>query len=337
MTPGPISAIDGGLHAQRRRLGRSDLRVYPLAFGGNVFGWTVDAATSHSLLDAFIDRGGNLIDTADVYSAWLPGNSGGESERIIGDWIANGGRRDGVLIATKVGLHYAPGTARQHHKRKPLTRATLERGVEASLRRLRTDYIDLYQSHFEDPSTPIEETLTAYESLVQRGLVRTIGASNYGAPTLTTALHTSDKRGLPRYESLQTLYNLHDRTDFEDAMLPLCQAEDIGVLTYFSLASGFLTGKYRSHEDLKSSLRGDGLGKYMTPRGFRILDALDAAAQHMGVTPAQVALSWVLARPGVTAALCSATSLSQLSQLFAACDIELDAQCLKALDLASQT
>lgn len=313
---------------ERRRLGNSGLEVAPLAFGGNVFGWTVDEATSFKLLDAFVAAGFDLIDTADVYSRWAPGNEGGESEAIIGRWLKRGGRRDRVVVATKVGMEMGPG-------RKGLSRDYIMRSAEDSLRRLQTDYIDLYQSHADDPDTPQEETLEAYARLVEQGKVRAVGASNFAAPRLSQALRLAEERGLPRYESLQPLYNLYDRAEFEESLEPLCLEKNVGVICYYSLASGFLTGKYRSEEDLSKSPRGRGVKKYLDERGFRILKALDEAAARHDSTPARVALAWLIARPSVTAPIASATSLEQLEDLTEAIRLELDETSLRSLDEAS--
>ena len=271
---------------ETRILGRSGIQVGPLAFGGNVFGWTADEATSFRLLDAFVDAGLNLIDTADVYSHWGPGNKGGESETVIGRWLKQSGKRDRVVIATKVG-NQMPG-------RPPydLSRAWILEGVEHSLRRLQTDVIDLYQSHVDDPDTPQEETLATYAELIRAGKVRAIGASNFSADRLAAALRLSADQGLPRYESLQPNYNLYDRSGYEGAVEDLCRREEVGVITYFSLAAGFLTGKYRSPADLEKSVRGARMkADRFNPRGYRILDALDQVAQAHGVKPATVALA----------------------------------------------
>lgn len=313
---------------EKRRLGNSGLEVAPLAFGGNVFGWTVDEPTSFKLLDAFVASGFNLIDTADVYSGWAPGNQGGESETIIGKWLKRSGDRDKVVIATKVGMELGPG-------RKGLSADYIIRSAEDSLRRLQTDYIDLYQSHTDDPDTPQEETLEAYARLVEQGKVRAVGASNFDAERLSRALEISVERGLPRYESLQPLYNLYDRAGFEEGLEPLCLEKNVGVISYFSLASGFLTGKYRSEDDFGKSPRGQGVKKYMNERGFRILDALDEVAARHDSTPARVALAWLIARPSVTAPIASATSLEQFNDLTEAVRLELDDSSTELLNRAS--
>ncbi len=312
----------------KRQLGTSDLRVSPLCFGGNVFGWTIDEATSFTLLDALRAAGLNFIDTADVYSRWKPGNQGGESEAIIGSWLKSRGGREKVVIATKVGGDMGLG-------RKCLSKAYIKDAVEASLRRLQTDYIDLYQSHWDDPDTPLEETLQAYDELIRSGKVRVIGASNYSAARLKEALEISERAGLPRYESLQPEYNLYAREGYEAELEPLCRERQLGVICYFSLASGFLTGKYRSERDLGKSARGQGMAKYLNPRGHRILQALDEVAAGHGATPAQVALAWIMARPGITAPIASATSIEQLNELVGATRIQLDGPAIDALDRAS--
>ncbi len=314
---------------QFRPLGRSALQVSPLCFGGNVFGWTADERTSFSLLDAWLDAGFNFVDTADVYSRWVPGHTGGESETIIGRWLKQGGRRDRVVIATKVGMDMGEG-------RTGLKPARIREAVEASLRRLQVDCIDLYQAHKDDPDTPLEETLGAFARLVEEGKVRAIGASNYGAARLQEALDTSARLGLPRYESLQPLYNLSERAEFERELQPLCVREEVGVINYYALASGFLTGKYRSAGDASRSARGAGIvQKYLDDRGRRILGALDEAARRTGATPGQVAIAWVMARPGVTSPIASATSLAQLQELVRAAQVKLDAETVSLLDAAS--
>jgi len=284
----------------RRALGSTGLEVAPLAFGGNVFGWTVDEATSFRLLDAFVGAGFNLIDTADSYSRWVPGHQGGESETIIGRWIAQRGRHDDVVIATKVGSDMGLGY-------KCLRRDYIVQAVEQSLKRLQVDAIDLYQSHWDDDKTPLDETLEAYARLVQHGKVKAIGASNLTAERLAQALAVSRQHGYPRYATLQPLYNLYDRSSFEGALEELCVREHLGVITYYSLAAGFLSGKYRAEADFAKSPRGPGMKQYLGPRGLRILAALDAVAGRSHATPAQVALAWLIARPSVTAPIASAT------------------------------
>jgi aryl-alcohol dehydrogenase-like predicted oxidoreductase len=313
---------------KKRILGNSGFKVAPLAFGGNVFGWTVDEGTSFRLLDAFIAAGFNLIDTADVYSRFAPGNRGGESEIIIGKWLKQGGRRNKVIIATKVGLE-------MDRRRKGLSKAYILRAAEDSLRRLQTDYIDVYQSHRDDPGTPLDETLQAYAELIEQGKVRAIGASNYSAERLSRALALSRRHGLPRYESLQMEYNLYDRAEYEETLEPVCIENALGVLTYFSLASGFLTGKYKSPADVTNKARGDFVKKYMNERGFRIVDALDQVAKRLHAMPAQVALAWLMARRTVTAAIASATNLAQLKELIGATRLELDEGSMVLLNRAS--
>lgn len=314
---------------QTRELGRSGLQVSPLCFGGNVFGWTVDERTSFSLLDAWLDAGFNFIDTADVYSIWAPGHVGGESETIIGKWFKASGRRHEVVLATKVGKPMGPD-------KKGLKPAYIRQAVEDSLRRLQTDHIDLYQSHDDDADTPLEETLGTFADLIREGKVRAIGASNYSAARLEQALQTSARLGLPRYESLQPLYNLYDRAVFEDALGPLCRREQVGVISFYALAAGFLSGKYRSRADIGKSARGvNTTNKYLNPRGLKILAALDAVAARHGTTPAQVAVAWVMAQPGVTSPIASATSIAQLNELVAATRWQLDAASMATLNVAS--
>jgi len=314
--------------AARRPLGRSGIEVAPLAFGANVFGWTVDEPTPFVLLDAFVDHGFNLIDTADVYSKWATGNSGGESESVIGRWIKRSGKRDRVVIATKVGMEM-PGVG------KGLSPGRIRAAVEASLARLQVERIDLYQAHAEDPETPIEETLEAFDALVREGKVRAIGASNYAAGSLAAAREASGRRGLARYETLQPRYNLYSRADFEEKLAPLCLAESIGVIPYYGLASGFLTGKYRTEADLAQSARGAAVKQYMDARGMRILAALDEVAREARAKPAQVALAWLMGRPAISAPIASATTLAQLRELMAAADLALDAGMRERLDRAS--
>jgi aryl-alcohol dehydrogenase-like predicted oxidoreductase len=309
-----------------RPLGRSGLKTAPWAFGGNVFGWTADQETSFALLDAFVGEGFSLIDTADVYSAWVPGHKGGESERVLGAWLAaRPGAREKVLIATKLGM-LAPNNG--------LSAGQVETAVEASLKRLGTDRIDLYQSHKDDPATPLEETLTAFQRLIKAGKVRAIGASNYAAPRLAEALKVSADKGVARYDTLQPAYNLMDRA-IEADIVPLCLDEDVGIITYYSLASGFLSGKYRSEADLGKSPRGGGIKKYLNDKGFAVLKALDEVAEARAATPAQVAAAWVMAKPGIAAAIASATSLDQMKDLTAAARLTLSADDIAKLDAAS--
>ncbi len=313
---------------EKRKLGNSGLEVAPLAFGGNVFGWTVDEPTSFTLLDAFVEAGFNLIDTADVYSRWVQGHSGGESETIIGKWLKRSGNRAKVVIASKVGKEMGPNS-------QGLSKTYILQAVEDSLQRLQTDYIDLYQSHADDPKTPLEETLEAYDQLIKQGKVRAIGASNYSAQRLAESLEVSAQTGYPRYESLQPLFNLYDRIDYEKELEPLCREKRLGVISYFSLASGFLTGKYRSKDDLSKSARGDFVKKYLNERGFRIIEALDRVAQEHNMTPAQVALAWLISQPSITAPIASATNLEQLNELTEATTIELNSSVIDLLNQAS--
>ena len=312
----------------KRRLGDSGLELAPLALGGNVFGWTADETTSFAVLDAFIDAGFNFVDTADIYSAWAPGNRGGESETILGKWLKRGGKRQRVLIATKVGLEMGPG-------KKGLSRAYIKQAAEDSLKRLQTDYIDLYQAHIDDAETTLEETLGAFTELIKEGKVAAIGASNYSAEKLDEALKVSGQNGWPRYESLQPEYNLYDRAGFETKLQPLCLQAHLGVIPYFSLAAGFLTGKYRSEKDLANKARAEKVKNYLNPRGLRILDALNDIAHEYHAKPAQIALAWLAAQPAVTAPIASATSVEQLRELTKAVELDLEAQALERLDQAS--
>jgi aryl-alcohol dehydrogenase-like predicted oxidoreductase len=316
------------LPMEKRQLGKSGLKVYPFAFGGNVFGFTVNEETSFKLLDRFVGAGFNLVDTADVYSKWVPGNQGGESETIIGRWMKERRNREKVVIATKVGMELAAD-------KKGLSKNHILRAAEDSLRRLQTDTIDLYQSHTDDPSVPIEETLEAYDQLIKQGKVRTIGASNYTAERLSLALKTSEQKRLPLYQTLQPLYNLYDRADYERTLEPVCSENGLGVIPYYGLASGFLTGKYRSEKDLGKSVRGDRVKNYLTDRGFRILEALDQVAKNLNATPAQISLAWLIARPSITAPIASATSVAQLDELIGAATLKLPAEALELLNRAS--
>jgi aryl-alcohol dehydrogenase-like predicted oxidoreductase len=313
----------------KRRLGRSDLHVNPFCFGGNVFGWTADEAMSHRLLDAFVDAGFEFIDTADVYSIWVPGHTGGESEATIGRWLKKSGKRDKIVLATKVGMQMAPD-------KTGLKPAYIRQAVEDSLRRLQTDRIDLYQSHRDDADTPLEDTLRAYDSLIAQGKVRVIGASNYTAARLQESLDVSAKNGLPRYETMQPEYNLVERRIFEGDLQNLCVREEIGVIPFFSLAAGFLTGKYRNEADLNKSVRGPRTaGKYLKTGGLKVLAALDSVAAAHGATVAQVALAWLMARPALTAPIASATNPAQLAELLGAVKLSLTAGDIAALDAAS--
>lgn len=313
---------------QQRQLGRSGISVAPFAFGGNVFGWTADQAMSFRLLDAFVAAGFTLIDTADVYSRWATGHTGGESETIIGNWLAARGGRERVVIATKLGSDMGDG-------KKGLSPAYMQRAVEDSLRRLRTDYIDLYQSHRDDPDTPVQQVLEGYQKLIEQGKVRAIGASNFTAARLSESLEASRKHGLPRYETLQPRYNLADRAEFEAELQPLCEREQIGVIPYYSLASGFLTGKYRKQEHLAGRARGAGAGRYVNEHGLRVLDALEKVATRLHHKPGQVAIAWLAARPAIAAPIASATNPTQLAELVAAPEITLDKQTIAELDRAS--
>ncbi|HEY7671620.1 MAG TPA: aldo/keto reductase [Gammaproteobacteria bacterium] len=313
---------------RRHALGQSGIDVAPLALGGNVFGWTADEQRSFEVLDAFVAAGFNLIDTADVYSKWIKGHKGGESETIIGKWLKRRGRRDDVVIATKVGMEMGS-------KEKGLSRAYILKAADRSLKRLKTDYIDLYQAHMDDQETPLEETLGAFADLIAAGKVRAIGASNYEADRLAAALAVSKAKGLPRFATLQPWYNLYDRVGFEGALAQLCRREGLGVIPYFSLASGFLTGKYRSEKDLAGSARAYRVKEMLNERGFRILAALDAVADDYDATPAQVALAWLRAH-GITAPIASATSVAQVEELVRFAAIELRSDAVAALDAASE-
>ncbi len=313
---------------ERRKLGRSGLAIPPLVLGGNVFGWTADEAASFAVLDAFVAGGGTCIDTADAYSRWAPGHVGGESESVIGKWLKRRGRSDDLVIATKVGSDMGQG-------RKDLSAKWIAQAVEDSLRRLGLDRIDLYQSHWDDPATPQEETAEALAKLVKAGKVRAIGCSNFDVSRLKSALAISAARGLPRYETLQPHYNLVERLEFEGALAETCIAEGLGVISYFGLARGFLTGKYRSQLDLKKSERGEGVQPYMTARGFAVLAALDHIAEAHQATPAQIALAWVMAQPGITAPIASATTAEQVEELMGALAVTLTKDDLERLDRAS--
>ncbi len=310
-----------------RELGDSGLTTPPLMLGGNVFGWTADEATSHAILDAFVAGGGRLIDTADTYSAFVPGNKGGELESTIGSWLARRGRRDDVLIATKVGMEWSAGIG--------LAPDYIETAVEGSLKRLQTDYIDLYFAHRDDPDTPLEATLEAFDRLIQAGKVRAIGASNYTAARLNEALDLSAARGLAHYSVLQPLFNLMDRAAFEDDLQSVCLSRNVGVVPYFALAAGFLTGKYKTEADIRGRARAHRLGQYFNDRGMAVLEALDKVAAETGMKPAQIALAWLAAQPAVTAPIASATSVAQLEELLAAMQLGLTPAQLDMLDKAS--
>lgn len=314
---------------QKRNLGKTNLQIAPLVFGGNVFGWTIEQKKSFSVLDAFTDHGFNFIDTADVYSAWVPGNKGGESEIIIGNWMQERKNRDKVLVATKVGMQLAPD-------KKGLKKDYIIKSCEDSLLKLKTDYIDLYQAHKDDDSTPLEESLAAFDSLIQSGKVRAIGASNYEAPRLAEALRTSASKNLASYMTLQPEYNLYDRQHFESGLEKVCAENNLGVITYYSLASGFLSGKYRNESDISKSPRGEGIKKrYLNDRGLRILSALDNVASEVGASAAQISLAWLLHRPSVTAPIVSATSVEQLQDIAKSVTIKLNPDHLGLLDKAS--
>jgi aryl-alcohol dehydrogenase-like predicted oxidoreductase len=309
---------------EKRELGRSGILVAPFAFGGNVFGWTVGAATAFELLDAFTGSGFNLVDTADVYSTWVPGNRGGESEIIIGEWVKKRKNRDGVVIATKVGKPMGP-------EKKGLSGKYIRQAIEASLKRLQTDYIDLYQSHDDDPEVPMEETLSTYNELINEGKIRAIGASNFTTERLSKAMEISKANSYSRYETLQPPYNLYDRS-IEKELQPLCVREEISVISYFSLASGFLTGKYRNETDLNKSVRGKGIQKYLDERGKRILTSLDEVSATYQTTPATIALAWLMTRPAVAAPIASATNVEQLKDLLKASEIKLDPDSIRILN-----
>ena len=316
------------MEPERRKLGSTGFEVAPLALGGNVFGWTADEGTSFKLLDAFVAAGCNLIDTADSYSRWVPGHQGGESESVIGRWIAQRGRHEDVIIATKVGSDMGLGY-------RCLRADYIMQAAEQSLRRLQVEAIDLYQSHWDDDKTPFDETLEAYSRLMAQGKVRAIGASNLTSERLNDALAASRQHGYPLYQTLQPHYNLYERASFEGPLADLCVREHIGVITYFSLAAGFLTGKYRNEADFAKSARGAGMHKFLNPRGHAILAAVEAVAKANNATMAQVALAWLMRRPGVTAPIASATTLPQLTELTAALELKLDPAALAALDKAS--
>lgn len=309
---------------QQRQLGNTELYVYPVTFGGNVFGWTIDEKQSFEILDAFTGAGFNFIDTADVYSRWAKGNKGGESEIIIGNWLKKKGNREKMVIATKVGSDMGSG-------KKDLSKKYILKAAEDSLKRLKTDYIDLYQTHWDDETTPVEETLEAYAQLIKEGKVRHIGASNLTPERLKESLNIAFETGLPAYETFQPHYNLYERASFEDGLEPICLGNNLGVLNYYSLASGFLTGKYRSKEDLDKSPRGAGVAKYLDERGFKILAALDEVAKQLKTTPATVALAWLIHRPSVTAPIVSATTVEQLQSIIKAPDLPITAHEIELL------
>jgi len=312
----------------KREIGRSGIKVHPFAFGGNVFGWTIDEKESFKILDGFVDAGLDLIDTADVYATWAHDGKGGQSETIIGNWLKRSGKRDKVVIATKVGKPMGEG-------KTGLSRKYITQAVEDSLKRLQTDYIDLYQSHADDKNTPLLETLETFTDLIKQGKVRAIGASNYDAIRFKEALEVSKNSGLAAYQCLQPEYNLYNREYYETELEPVCRERNIGVISYYSLASGFLSGKYRSENDLSKSCRGQGVKKFMNPRGFKILAALDKVAAEYDVTPATIALAWVMARPGITAPIASATTIQQLEELTKAVSLKLNSDAINLLNNAS--
>jgi len=313
---------------EKREIGTSGLKAYPFAFGGNVFGWTIDEKESFRVLDGFTDAGLDFIDTADVYSSWVPGNKGGESETIIGNWLKTSGKRDKVIIATKVGKPMGEG-------KRGLSSKYITQAVEDSLKRLQTDYIDLYQSHDDDKETPLLETMETFTGLIKQGKIRAIGASNYSGARLKEALQISKDNNLAAYQCLQPEYNLYAREHYEKELEPICRERNIGVISYYSLASGFLTGKYRSEHDLSQSKRGQGVKRFLNPRGYKILAALDKVAAQHDATPATIALAWIMARPGITAPIASATSTKQLAELLKATELKLNSDDIDLLNSAS--
>jgi aryl-alcohol dehydrogenase-like predicted oxidoreductase len=327
--------VSGERHAYRkinlmktRKLGQSDLEVAPIAFGGNVFGWTIKEETSFDILDQFTAAGFNLIDTADVYSRWNPGNQGGESEIIIGNWMKSRKNREQVVVSTKVGSDMGSG-------RKGLSKDYIVTAVESSLKRLQTDYIDLYFSHYDDPETPVQETLEAYDELIKAGKVRWIGASNFSAERLLESIQTSERLHLPKYQVFQPEYNLYNRADYETQYEQIALDNELGVINYYALASGFLSGKYRSEADLAKSPRGGGVKSFLNERGFRILKALDQVAEQYNSNPASVAIAWLIARPSITAPIASVTNTLQLEELTNAAALELSTEDISILDEAS--
>lgn len=312
----------------KRQIGNTDLQVAPIAFGGNVFGWTIEEEKSFEVLDGFMEAGFNFIDTADSYAHWKPGNKGGESETIIGNWMQQRKNRHQVVLATKVGT--VVGT-----DKKCLSRPYILKSVEASLKRLKTDYIDLYQSHYDDLGTPVQETLETYKQLIKEGKIRWIGASNFSPARLTESLETAERLNLPKYQCLQPEYNLYKREQYEQEYEQLVIDHQLGVINYYALASGFLTGKYRSEADLGKSQRGGGMKGYLNDRGFKILKALDEVAEQYNATPASIALAWLIARPSITAPIASVTGLGQLEDFKKAAAIKLSATDIGILDKAS--
>lgn len=314
---------------QKRKLGNTDLLVAPVTFGGNVFGWTIDEAKSFEILDGFLDAGFNFIDTADVYSRWVPANKGGESEVIIGNWMKARNNRNKIILATKV------GSDMDGNGKKNLSKKYIMEAIDASLLRLKTDFVDMYQSHYDDLETPVEETLEAYDQLIKAGKVRWVGASNFSAARLTESLEASKRLSLPKYQTFQPEYNLYKREGFEKEFEQICLDNQLGVINYYALASGFLTGKYRSEADLGKSARGGGMKDYMNDRGFKILKALDEVSEQYNSSPASVALAWLIARPSVAAPIASVTSLSQLDDLVKAAQLKLNIEDIAILDEAS--
>ena len=313
---------------EKRLLGDTGIQIAPLVFGGNVFGWTADEATSFRLLDAFTDAGVNGIDTSDNYTAWIPGNIGGDSERVIGKWLKQTGKRNKVIIATKVGGKFS-------EEKKGLKKTYILQSIEDSLTRLQTDHIDLYQTHYDDLETSIEETLEAYAEIVKSGKVRAIGTSNMTAERINESINISKQKGFPAYQSLQPEYNLLEREKYETQYAPLAKAHNMGVIPFFALASGFLTGKYRSEKDLEGSSRTKYVARYLNERGFKILNALDEVAAQYNSKPGTVAIAWVMAQPGITAPIASASSMAQFDDLVAAASLKLDAKALELLNAVS--
>jgi len=313
---------------EKREIGKSGIKIKPFALGTNVFGWTIDEPASFKILDAYVDMGLDFIDTADVYSKWVPGNKGGESETIIGNWLKKSGKRNKVIIATKVGKPMGEGM-------KGLSKAYINKAVEASLKRLQTDHIDLYQSHDDDKATPLLETMETYTKLIKEGKVKALGASNYGGDRLKEAIMISKENNLAAYQCLQPEYNLYEREQYETELEPVCRENNIGVINYYPLASGFLTGKYRAESDLSKSPRGQGVKKYFNDHGFKILAALDSVAAEYKTTPAAIALAWVIARPGITAPIASATTVQQLREITASVDLHLKSDAIDLLTKAS--
>lgn len=313
---------------EKRTLVGTDIQIAPLVFGGNVFGWTADEPTSFRLLDAFTDAGFNGIDTSDNYTAWIPGNTGGDSERVIGKWLKQTGKRDKVVIATKVGGKFS-------EEKKGLKKAYILQSIEDSLTRLQTDHIDLYQTHYDDPETPIGETLEAYAEIVKSGKVRAIGTSNMTVERLAESINISKQKGFPAYQSLQPEYNLMEREKYETQYAPYVKEHNMGVIPYFALASGFLTGKYRNEKDLEGSSRTKYVARYLNEKGFKILKALDEVAAQYNSKPGTIAIAWVMAQPGITAPIASASNMAQFDDLVAAASVKLDAKALDLLNAVS--